>query len=158
MKKYSNQVVFSDRFDRLLERYNFQEKQEKLDHFIEDVEYRQDMLGLRNELNEYTSMIMIDINNRHSFYELLFKHATSSLYDIMYDPSQDFVLNQMFDNLYTSQKEIFLQSLLKEEGIVGNLKIDKDHLAEMIGNSKRLKTWDYSKRQFLLDELLQDMD
>ena len=64
----------------------------------------------------------------------------------------------MFDNLYTSQKEIFLQSLLKEEGIVGNLKIDKDHLAEMIGNSKRLKTWDYSKRQFLLDELLQDMD
>ena len=74
----------------------------KNDNYLQEVEERSHNLGLRAELKEFVSMHMIDINNRYSYYELLFKHQTTSLYDIMHDKSQDFVLNQMFDNLYTA--------------------------------------------------------
>ena len=75
-------------------------------------------------------MQMIDINNRYSHNELLFKHLTPSLYDLMYDRSQDFVLNQMFNNLYIAQKERCIKQLLEDDNgpKVEYLKIDKEQI------------------------------
>lgn len=141
-------------------RFNFAERHVNRNNFIQDVEHRQHMLGLRNELKEYTSMLMIDINNRYSFNELMFKHQTTSLYNLMYDRSQDYVMNQMFDNLYTQQKEICIKSLLHQEGYQDkdSFKVDRKHLMQMILNGKKSKTWDHPAYRFnLLDDVIAEM-
>lgn len=73
---------------------------DKDDKYEQDVKQRQERLGLKSPLSDYTSMVIIGNNNRYSFNNLIFKHSHTSLYHMLYDKSQDFVLNQMFYNLY----------------------------------------------------------
>jgi hypothetical protein len=72
---------------------------------------------------------------------------------MLYDKSQDFVLNQMFNNLYSVQKEIFIQSLIKGVTHQHYLKIDTESLALVLAK-KRFNTWD---QEFVTKKILDEL-